>query len=396
MTAVRCPADAWWRLGTCQALALSCIVSVSPVVGQAQTVRPTEEQDVAEAGRVLQPLGEDFTELDWRKEYRNIDRALFNVWRENGWNDEADLFARDLAREVSAIPPWRFTDRMTLVTERVTDRYRFTPEQRTRFQGILLREASAFLLHNAAQMLPCSQEAFRTRREGKPFTAEQVARWAKAGGPVMQDVRGRVERFVDELQPVLTPDQRRILQRDVSSYARRRDLLDKTLEQWAAGNWKPEDWGLQDDPIQTGTSKPSPEPVRPPAPQERADAAGSNARPPRGVLAMPKRWVDYDPSTWIAYVVEIEEKYKLDPGQVSTVESIHEELLERAEAYRASRRETLDAIPVAERSTHDGYAFVRETFAELRDRLSSIPTTAQRVAAESGPPHPTARPRDDP
>ena len=374
------------------AVAVALVVSAG---GGAPAARAQAEADVEVAGKLLEPLGQGLSELDWRGEYRNIDRALRNIWQENRWTDEADLYARDLAREVSAIPPWRFADRMTLVTERINDRYQFTPQQRALFQGLLLKEATGFLFRNAATMLPSSQEAFRTRSEGKPFTTEQVARWAKEGGPVMQDVRDTVQRFIGELQPALTAEQRRILQRDVSSYSRRRDMLDNKLEQWANGKWEPEHWGLQDDPVQTGTARPKPE-VAPPAP-----AAVPEKRPPpgaeraAGALALPKRWLDHDPSTWVVFVLETEQKYRLDPGQVTTAESIHEELLGRAEAYCVSRRDLLDAVPLSERATHEAYAYVRDTFAELRDRLASLPTTAQRVAAEAGPREPTAPPSNE-
>jgi hypothetical protein len=100
------------------------------------------------------------------------------------------------------------------------------------------------------------------------------------------------------------------------------------------------------------------------------------------------QWVDHDPATWIAYVVEVRSQYQLDPAQVSTAESIHHELRERAEAFVSSRVEALTAVPAAQRSTHDAYAPVREAFQELRDRIDALPTTAQRTAAQqTGPPH---------
>ena len=51
-------------------------------------------------------LAEFSDELDWETEFEFISRAIDNVWEQNGWDDEANQFARTLARDVAAIPPW--------------------------------------------------------------------------------------------------------------------------------------------------------------------------------------------------------------------------------------------------------------------------------------------------
>ena len=137
---------------------------------------PLEQDEQAEraAAELLNPLGETFAGFDWDAEHPNIQRSITNIWNNNDWNDEADLFARDVATEVTAIPPWQMADRLELMTKRVAARYDFTPEQRSRFQAALLREAGGFLLRHATDLLTYSQEAVETRANGQPFTAESA------------------------------------------------------------------------------------------------------------------------------------------------------------------------------------------------------------------------------
>ncbi len=67
---------------------------------------------------------------------------------------------------------------------------------------------------------------------------------------------------------------------------------------------------------------------------------------------------------------------------MSTAESIHAELLDRAERYAEAHADTLEAIPAPERATHEAYEPIRSLFGELQSRLDSVPTTSQRDNGE--------------
>lgn len=328
---------------------------------------------------VLEPLSETFSGFDWDAEQPNIQRSITNIWSSNDWNDEADLFARDVATEVTAIPPWRMAARLELMTKRVAARYDFTPEQQSRFQAALMGEAVGFMLRHAGDLLAYSQEAVETRANGQPFSAEQVARWAKEYRPVMDDVRVTIERFVGRMEPDLTPRQRKLLQRDHVSYEKRRRTIDEAMSEWAKGKWQPAHWGLEDDPIQTakrGSQTPD-------DPSRRIAPLYGRTQKNRAKVVIPK-WVDYDPPTWFAYVLEVEKRYRLDAGQMGTAESIHAELLERASAYQVSHATELAAVAPAQRATAEAYERVRDIFRELQARLDALPTTSQRDEGNRG------------
>jgi hypothetical protein len=93
--------------------------------------------------------------------------------------------------------------------------------------------------------------------------------------------------------------------------------------------------------------------------------------------------VAYDPATWYACVLQLQERFKLDPGQVTTAESLHAELFERAKAYVDKHADTLKQVPPGERDTHAAYEPIRTLFDELNSRLDAIPTTSQRIRNES-------------
>ena len=66
---------------------------------------------------------------------------------------------------------------------------------------------------------------------------------------------------------------------------------------------------------------------------------------------------------------------------MDTAWSIHAELVERAERFKKLRASELDAVPIPLRLTHELHGPIRELFGELRDRLESLPTSAQREAS---------------
>src|SRR3989304_5604448 len=76
----------------------------------------------------------------------------------NGWTDESDLFARDVACEVTKIPPWEVTARLNLLSTRVAERYGLSDEQAKSLQGSILRETAGFLFKNSRDLIELTNE----------------------------------------------------------------------------------------------------------------------------------------------------------------------------------------------------------------------------------------------
>ncbi len=354
-----------------QAVQLSIVVFLmSPVYWAGAWPPPVSDPRVFEAFDQLA----DHT--DWDAEYPNIVRAIDNIWQRNGWNDESDIFARDLARELTAIPPWEPIKRLNVFGDRVAERYGLAEGQAQRFKSTVIRETANVLARNAGVMIRQVTEGMQARANGEPFTAEQVARWSKAADPALADLHERIDRLREELAVMVPPERQTVLERDVASYRKRRAVMDEMGKRWAAGNWRPDDWGMQNDPIQTG--------------QHSAARLGAGVRhvgeaPQAGRLTPPTplpKWLSYEPTTWLSYVVEFRRKYGLEKGQVTTADSIHSELLARATNYVEDHAVALQAVPAEQRVEHEAYKPIVDLFGQLKERLDAIPTTAQRQRAE--------------
>ncbi|MHC4235371.1 MAG: hypothetical protein ACYSUQ_09680 [Planctomycetota bacterium] len=324
-----------------------------------------EQPDEQEAAAQLERLSREFKKLgDWEGQFRIIDRAMDNIWSRNHWDSEADLFARETVREVAKIPPWELDRRLDRLAERFSDRYELGPAQRARFRGVIYRETFGFMWSNAGELFEQVRQSVGARVGGQPFTQEQVAEWTRRSEPMMADMQQRIDRMVEELGGTVDKAHRDRFERDLESFERRQAYVYRLRESWKEGGWKPEDWGLEDDPIQRGAGRPP-----------------SQSRAEENKPAYSKT----DPATWEAYVRDFIRRYKLDRGQAAAAESILVELLSRALSYLRANAEALAAISPEERADHELLGPIKAMFTELRSRLERIPTAAQRRDAQAEP-----------
>lgn len=315
--------------------------------------------------------------MNWEEEADRVRAAAQTMWQRNGWTDESDLFARDVAIEVTEIPPWDVSRRLNLLSTRIAERYGLSSDQSAKLQFSVYREAGRFFTKNSAAIFQFGRDALATRAQGRAFTSEQVRAWAAALPPLLADIRESVETLSEEIEPNLDETHRQRLRRDLASIDRRANYMDKMGTQWAAGKWNPRDWGLERDPIQSGAldepvvAQPSANPPNPSAPTGLEVA-------PIAAVVIPTKWVAHEPKTWIAYVLEVEKRYSFDAGQQTTARSIHSELIARAANYSTGRRAELQSVPATQRATDELYEPIRSLFAQLQERLEALPTTAQR------------------
>ncbi len=316
-------------------------------------------------------LAEHMDEPGWERESQSITRSIDKLWEQNGWTTDGDRFARDVAREVASIPPWQVMKRLSTINKRLKQRYNLSDAQAAQFQGAIIGETSGVLMRNMEVITKQIREYMQIRSEGKPFTAEQVARWMREGQPIVIEMRASADRLARTLRPMLDPDKLRILDEDIKSFQKRQAFMDQSFERWARGQWRPSDWGLEDDPLHRDA----------PASGMPDDVPPEHAARPESKLTRPAKvakCVAHDPETWYACVLELKEQFSLDPGQEDTAESIHAELVERGRACVQSHADLLNKVPPAERETHESYEPIRALFAEFKSRLDAIPTTGQR------------------
>jgi len=315
---------------------------------------------------------------DWETHWTYLAAAIEDVYAQNGWDSEPDAFSLSLIREVGAIPPWELQARFDAISARVADRYLLDEEQELMVRELLLREANAMFVRHAGRVLPTMIEAIDTRLGGEPFTAEQVARWSEAMGPILDDARRETNRAALEFMTMLDADQQALALADLGALHNRLERVEEFRELWEQGDWDPSDWGLDSDPIQWGVSVTALEGA---SPEARGASPTATSRPAESL----------DP--WAVYVREYVRRYELDDSQQQRAWIIYERSRERRD-FQASRfehrlerrrrhlataeseklRQAVTAIEAAREATLD------LVFKAMKRQLDRLPTRAQRRA----------------
>ena len=351
-----------------------------------------QDRPTVRSMETLRSITEETKKLgNWDTEYINIEQAAKNIWRESGWNSEPDRYALELALDVARIPPWEFLKRFDRITERVTERYSLSEAQGINLKSAIIRESSQLMMRHARVMFGQVRDAVVLRANGKPFTPELIAEWTKESDPMMADLEAVFVRMIGELRAGMTSQQQAILDRDLVSFEKRMKHFVGMRGRWADGGWTPQDWGMQDDPIQTGSDpfilKRGAMPDRSAA---RRAVAETGAAIEGETVQLPLRWKAHDPTTWAAYVLDFKKRSGLDPGQTDAAASIHAELVDRAADFAKPRAAMLKGVPEALRPTHEAFAPIRTMFNELETRLGALLTKAQREYARNQRPAKTA------
>ena len=313
----------------------------------------------------------------WEEQAELIQRAGDNLFQTYGWDSEADGFAQNMLRDITSIPPWDFTARFERVTQMISDRYDFTPEQLAQVQQKVMMQMFQFFGRHSSKIFQLSEEMISARAQGRPFSPEEVARWARLAEPMMQDGLDVYERTCREVEPLLNERQREIMTRDRAGELRRARSILARMEDWKQGRWKPEDWGLKDDPLHTGGRLP-------PGMRARYEAR-------EGVSADP----EFDPtdeSAWARYVKWFIARHSLDAEQITAAEAILQDVRTQARVFRSAGEAEANFSASDDRMGR----VLTQLFEQLKRRLDLIPTFKQRRAVERGSELHPARVREPP
>jgi len=344
---------------------------------------------------------------DWNVHYAYLVDAVERTYARNGWDSESDAFSLELIRQVSQIPPWFPQQRFDRAMEIISERYGLGDRQRHHVRDLFLENSWEVFQEHGERILEYAVDAIRTRASGQPFTPEQVARWVQLAQPVFAESRERLNAAVQSLLPELSEDQRELVEQDLRAANRRLADIERLTRRWAAGQWQPADWGLEDDPIQLGLGiRPlGGEPPMPSAPAvtdathvqspfgARAasleGAAGETAGDESAFSPVPAEMLR-DP--WARYVRQFIEKYRLDEAQQSQAWRIYRDQRQKADRrenrYREQRERLVRLSANAAQQLRERLAeldrlrnqSLDELFSQLKLRLERIPTRAQRRA----------------
>ena len=361
---------------------------------------------------------------NWDEHYEYIIDAMERVFERSGWNSESDIFALEMVREVGSIPPWQVQERFDTAMEIVSDRYLLDEGQEIALQQMALQMNVELFTKHSDRILQYGLEALETRAAGEPFSAEQVARWAKLAEPVFDDARQNMNRYAEQFMEDLDPEQRELLRRDLGAANRRMGDVERMSAGWKKGQWDPRDWGMEDDPIQNqahglatenadaesgrddnATTPPGDTPAaarpardrrtaprRTSAPRDDGSHSPANPVAPRETASPGPPKTD-DP--WARYVRAFIAKYHLNDEQQQRAWLFYRDSKDRDEVFEGRHQRQVESVrdKVAEDlSERERIALTKldqqrklerdRLFNRLQRRLERLPTRAQRKAAE--------------
>jgi len=365
-------------------LSLAVLFTLVPRVLADDEPLPRADRDQTnQALRQVNDLGKQFRRLgDWSAQADLIDQFFDKVYEANGWDTDFDRFALDLNHEIVRIPPWMIRQRLSKMGEMVAKRYNLDTAQKVRLEAHLFAETVGLIAQNAGVITQHVGEFVSARAQNQPFTPDEVRRWTTESEPLFNDALERMDRVTGAMERTMDERQRQLFERDTQALDRHMKFIVKRREAWARGEWKPEDWGLENDPIQTGKAaaekppdKPDPKAVSRPS----EDAAAARERTAAAAL---KSYQAENETTWERYVRLFIAQHGLDAAQQQAIQSILNELQARAAQYRRAHAEELNVVPQPQRGESPAYQPLRDMFDELQRRSEALLTQSQRTVSQ--------------
>ncbi len=369
----------------------------------------TDEQEPESRGQLYERVGKiigAFQSLgNWDEHYGYMMDSVESVYDRQGWDSESDMFSLDLVRTVESIPPWEVRRRFDTMMEVFSDRYLLDEGQERMMRRKFIRMSNSMFQKHSGRIMQYATEAIQTRAMGDEFTPEQVQRWVRLAEPVFQDARLRLNESAAELMQELDPEQREILSRDLAAANHRMGTIEKLSEEWKRGNWKPADWGMENDPIQLAAESRR---IEEDAAKDRAAAVAEQARNPKrtppdanprvgdskpAVRSKGPVQPKGDTDAWTVYVRAFIERYKLNDGQRTRAWLIHKDVLNRRDQLNKRHEKQLGGVVKRGGVASDAatslrikhQALLERLFSQMERRLGRLPTRAQRKETAKTP-----------
>lgn len=372
------PKRAWKKTG---ALILAvCFATVS--LGELNA-QPRVDPDLLKQAQQVE--GAALKMGPWESHQHLVEEATDNIFERQGWDSEADVYARDLLRQIHQVSPFEPQKRQKVFIDGAQQRYSLTHDQCVALDGDVQREGMMLTIKHFKTIAPVALDAMQTRAKGEPFTAEQVQRWSNAIKPVMEDGLDVMQRVSGKLSKTMTEDQRALLKADMEALQNRHNGFSKMVDKWQRGEWDPRDWGLDNDPVHQGAIS---QLLAKDADRTRLVREAELIKTTLENLAKPR-----DVAAWERYVIKFCLLHKVSDLQRSQALAILNSSQKQARDYQKARGSEIakndakakDAKSDEARAFYQGEVVrlerpVEDVFKSMCDRLESeVLTTKQRV-----------------
>ena len=327
--------------------------------------------------------------------------------------DTPDESLQDGPRRATKIPTEGFWP-TKLMLERIFDRiademasnYEMDDEQRDRTAALFKKRLARFLEKNRPEIQSLTNEFFEVQLHNEAPTPGAVATWSQRVLPLLDELKGVAEAVTDDMHEYFTDDQITKLEGELAAFNTGLTIASAKLGTWAAGEYDPdrewfapgpgrekkerEDAEKMDAAMKEAQERAEAE-ARAAIESSEADAAGRSI--PKKPAAPATAPVAKD--EWTVYTEDFVRRYELEPEQEQRARSFlrsaqfeRDRYLQRkSDEIERVTKSALDATSDEDRVRAKEQADrlqapVERMFQQLRDKLNTLPTRAQRARAE--------------
>lgn len=302
----------------------------------------------------------------------------------------ADEYDQDRPpRRATKIPTegfWPTQKMMDRVIDRITDQmakhYEFDDNQLELTRDLFKDRFPSFLNENRAEIQTLMNQYFEALLDTEPPPVEAVAEWAQRVQPLLAEFDEVATEVTEGMREYLTDEQVTMLDAESAAFQAGMTMAQNKLSVWAEGGYDPEtEW------IHSRSNRRERDRAEDATPATEGAEADDSELADSGAAKTPK-------DEWTIYTERFIERYDLDVEQKQKAFAFLRRQQEARDKYLRGKADEMARVTklLSEAQTEEerqaalaAYsrlnAPVDRMFEQLKDRLNTLPTRAQRKAA---------------
>jgi hypothetical protein len=296
------------------------------------------------------------------------------------------------------------------ITEQMSEHYQFDDNQLELTRELFKARFPEFLNANRAEIQTLMNQYFEALLDDEPPSVEGVAEWAQRVQPLMAEFNEVCHEVAEGLREYLTDEQQTLLDAEEAAFQTGVTMVQNKLSVWAGGGYDPETEWIHPGPERRQREREEQQRQReamdearrqvieegasPDAAAAAAAGAAGSEQPEAGAKAAPKPAKD----EWAIYTERFIERYQLNDEQKQKAFAFLHRHQEERDKYLRRKTDEMGRVTklLKEAETEEQRQAALEAyerlngpiermFEQLKDKLDTLPTRAQRrAAAEAG------------
>ena len=269
----------------------------------------------------------------------------------------------------------------------VAARYQLDHHQYEITRQMMHEGVKTFLSQHQEEMFPLVRDLAKARFSGQELTVEQRRRIGQAAGPLLEAAKKVILEENSKWRQILSEKQEQLHDWDLREMDGQIRQIGDNFEQMAQGQ-------AVNNPLVPSQTPQPPEEL---LPSRRSPGSAPPNGTPTPITVPPTREVDQG-DLFDQAVAKFIKDYQLDTSQQEAARSIGREYKQRAQAYRSAHQHQISQLEQqsnealkkrdpqtarqAQAALEKHSAQLRSFFEQMKERLQSIPTKAQKLAYE--------------